>query len=154
MARAQAKLNQSPEEKLRANLEALQARLIKAQEKAEQAYIVNDPSATALQKGVEKMREKIADVQAELTALLAQPVDPECKAAERSATNKAMAKAKEKATAMAAMSNEEKQAQQRRALESRLQKAKERLQQAEMENDPHMETFRLAVKKLEEKLDQ
>jgi len=154
MARAQAKLNQSPEEKLRANLEALQARLVKAQEKAEQAIAENNPSAAALQKGVEKMREKIADVEAELDALLAQPVDLERKAAEQSAAEKAMAKAKEKAAAMAAMSDEEKQEQQRRALESRLQKAKERLQQAEAENDPHTETFRLAVKKLEEKLDQ
>ncbi len=152
MARAQAKLNQSPEEKLRANLEALQARLIKAQEKAEQASTENNPSAAALQKGVEKMQEKIADVQAELDALLAQPVDFERKAAEQTAAEKAMAKAKEKAATMAAMSDEEKQAQQRRALESRLQKAKERLEQAEAENDPHTETFRLAVKKLEEKL--
>lgn len=152
MARAQAKLNQSPEEKLRSNLDALQARLIKAQEKAEQAIAENNPSAAALQKGVEKMREKIADVQAELDALLAEPVDLERKAAEQSAAEKAMVKAKEKAAAMAAMSDEEKQAQQRRALESRLQKAKERLQQAEAENDPHTETFRLAVNKLEEKL--
>lgn len=154
MARAQAKLNQSPEEKLRANLEALQARLIKAQEKAEQAQAENNPGAAALQKGVEKMQEKIADVQAELDALLAQPVDLERKAAEQSAAEKAMAKAKEKAAAMAAMSDEDKQAQQRRTLESRLQKAKERLEQAEAESDPHTETFRIAVKKLEEKLDQ
>lgn len=152
MARAQAKLNQSPEEKLRANLEALQARLIKAQEKAEQAKAENNPSASALQKGVEKMQEKIADVQAELNALLATPVDLERKAAEQTAAENAMAKAREKATAMAAMSDEEKQAQLRRALESRLQKSKERLQQAEAQNDPLTETFKMAVKKLEEKL--
>ncbi len=62
----QPKPNQSPEEKLRANIEAMQARLIKAIEKAEQAKNENSPSANALQLAVEKMKQKIAEAESEL----------------------------------------------------------------------------------------
>ncbi|RYY04314.1 MAG: electron transport complex subunit RsxC [Gammaproteobacteria bacterium] len=73
IARAQAKLSQSSEEKLRANIEAMQARLLKAQQKTEQAKAENSPSAKALQMGVEKMQEKIAEAQAELNSISSEP---------------------------------------------------------------------------------
>jgi electron transport complex protein RnfC len=69
ITRAQTKLSLSPEAKLRANLESLHARLCKAQEKAEQAKTEGSPTANALQLGVAKMQEKIAEVQAELSEL-------------------------------------------------------------------------------------
>ena len=69
ITRAQAKTPQSPEEKLRANIETMQARLIKAMEKAEQAKNDQSPSANALQLAVEKMQQKIAEADNELQAL-------------------------------------------------------------------------------------
>jgi electron transport complex protein RnfC len=69
ITRAQTKTNVSAEEKLRTNLELLRARLLKAQEKATQAEVENSPTASALRLGAEKMREKIAAVEAELSAL-------------------------------------------------------------------------------------
>lgn len=66
----------------------------------------------------------------------------------------ARAQAKQKAAAMANKSDEEKRMEQIRALQSRLQKARERLQKAEAEHDPNIEAFRLGVTKLEEKLNE
>ena len=70
ITRAQTKPGQSPEEKLRANIEAMQARLTKAIEKATQARNENSSSANALQLGVEKMQQKIAEAELELKALI------------------------------------------------------------------------------------
>ncbi|GGY68891.1 electron transport complex subunit C [Cellvibrio zantedeschiae] len=151
MARAQTKLSLSPAEKLRANLEALEARLQKAQEKAEQAKAEASPSANALQLGVVKMQEKIADVKAELAELeKAQP--KASNKAEQTAVEQAMQKAKARAESLANMSEEEKRADQIKTMEARLQKAKERLARAESENDPHVEAFKKAVINIEEKL--
>ncbi|RYY73375.1 MAG: electron transport complex subunit RsxC [Gammaproteobacteria bacterium] len=68
--RPQPKPTQSPEEKLRANIEALQARLIKAIEKAEQAKTENSPSANALQLAVEKIKQKIEETENEFKELI------------------------------------------------------------------------------------
>ncbi len=151
MARAQAKINLSPEEKLRSNLESLQARLSKAQEKAEQAKADGSPTANALQLGVEKMREKIADVQSELTELENRP-STQPNPAEQSAAEQALAKAKARASALANMTEEEKRADQIKTMEARLQKAKERLEKAEAENDVNVGAFRKAVINIEDKL--
>lgn len=153
IARAQAKLSQSPEEKLRANLESLQARLSKAQEKALQAIAENSPTANALQQGVEKMQQKIAEVEAELAELIAnQPQASANSSAEQSAAEQAIAKAKAKAAALANMSDAEKHAEQLQALNTRIAKARERLAKAEAEQDSNVEAFRTALLKLEDKL--
>jgi electron transport complex protein RnfC len=57
-----------------------------------------------------------------------------------------------KAADLANMSDEEKRAEQIQSLQTRLQKARERLAKAEAENDPNVEAFRAGVAKLEEKL--
>ncbi|MFO1387927.1 electron transport complex subunit RsxC [Cellvibrio sp.] len=151
IARAQAKINQSPEEKLRANLEMLQSRLQKAQEKAEQAKAEGSPTANALQLGVAKMQEKIADVQAELDELLkSPPKQPTLE--EQNAVADAMERAKARTIALANMSDDEKRADHIKTLEARLQKAKARLARAEAENDPNVAAFRKAVVNVEEKL--
>lgn len=62
----------------------------------------------------------------------------------------ARAQAKQKPTAK----DDDKRAAQIQALQSRLQKARERLAQAEAENDPNIEAFRLGVTRLEEKLNE
>src|SRR5690606_32959036 len=135
-------------EKLRASLESLQARLAKAQEKAAEAQVEGTANAEALQQAVEKLQQKIADTQAELDQL-APAVKPE---PEQDAAAAAIEKAKAKAAAQASMSDEDKRAEQLKSLESRLQKARERLAKAEAESDPNIEAFRAGVTKLEDKL--
>jgi Na+-translocating ferredoxin:NAD+ oxidoreductase subunit C len=155
IARAQAKLSLSPEEKLRANIESLQARLIKSQEKAEQAKAENSPTASALQLGAEKMQQKLAEAQAELAALeKSTPVTPTPAplSVEANAAEQAIEKAKAKAAALANMSDDEKRADQIQSLQTRLQKAKDRLAKAEAENDANVGAFRTAMLNLEEKL--
>lgn len=152
IARAQTKLNLSPEAKLRANLESLQARLAKAHEKAEQANTEGSPTANALQLGVTKMQEKIAEVQAELAELEKAQSVISPKPAEQNAVEQAMQKAKARAAALANMSDEEKRAEQIQTMQARLQKAKERLAKAEAENDVNVEAFRKAIVNVEEKL--
>ena len=171
IARAQAKLTMSPEDKARANLESLRARLAKAEEKFAAAKSEGSANLDALQQGAEKLQQKITEALAELTALgikdepapvaaptaptaepVAEPATSEPVSAEQSAAQAAIEKAKAKAAAMASMSSEEKRAEQIQSLQTRLQKARERLAKAEAENDANIEAFRAGVAKLEEKL--
>lgn len=165
IARAQAKLTMSPEDKARANLESLRARLAKAEEKVATAKTEGSANLDALQQGADKLQQKITEALAELTALgikdepvvaaePAAPVAPVAKpaTAEQSAAQAAIEKAKAKAAAMASMSDDEKRAEQIQSLQTRLAKARERLAKAEAENDANIEAFRAGVTKLEEKL--
>jgi Na+-translocating ferredoxin:NAD+ oxidoreductase subunit C len=168
IARAQAKLTMSPEDKARANLESLRSRLAKAQEKAAAAKTEGSTNADALQQGADKLQQKITEALAELTALglseeplapltttPAAPVTPEpAISSEQNAAQAAIEKAKAKAAAMATMSDEEKRTEQRQSLQTRLLKARERLAKAEAENDANIEAFRTGVTKLEEKLNE
>jgi Na+-translocating ferredoxin:NAD+ oxidoreductase subunit C len=151
IARAQTKLALSPTEKLRENLQSLEARLNKAQEKAEQAKAEGNSTAYALQLGFEKMKQKIADVKSELIELEKKP--PEIPhEAEQSAVEQALQKAKARALSLATMSDDEKRADQIKAMQVRLQMAKERLTRAEAENDPNVEAFKKAIANIENKL--
>jgi len=165
IARAQAKLIMSPEDKARANLESLRTRLAKAEEKVAAAKTEGSANLDALQQGAEKLQQKITEALAELTALgikdepvavpeSVAPVAPVAKpvTVEQSAAQAAIEKAKAKAAAMASMSDEEKRAEQIQSLQTRLTKARERLAKAEAENDANIEAFRAGVTKLEEKL--
>lgn len=69
-----------------------------------------------------------------------------------SAAEATIAKAQEKAAALASMSDAEKNAAQKIALMSRLDKAKQRLEKAEVENSEHIDAYRSSVEKLEKKL--
>lgn len=109
---------------------------------------------------VVEAEKKLADFIAEMGDLLppvivppvvAQPA-PAPVAVEQTAAQIAIAKAK--AAAKATMNDEEKHAQQIQAMQSRLQKARERLEKAETENDPNIDAFRLGVTKLEERLNE
>lgn len=153
IARAQAKLTMAPDEKLRTTLESLQSRLAKAREKAAAAQAEGSATADALQQGVEKLQQKIAETEAELAQLTATTPATETTApsVEQSAADIAIEKAKAKAAALASMSDAEKRAEQLKSLETRLQKARERLAKAEADNDPNIEAFRTGVAKLEEK---
>ncbi len=171
IARAQAKLAMSPQDKAQANLESLRSRLAKAEEKVEAAKADGSANLEALEQGASKLRDKIAEAEAELKRLgvpdipLPLPDAPapaaiqpapgsmaQADTAEQSAAQAAIEKAKAKAAALATMSDDEKRAEQRQSLQTRLQKARERLAKAEAENDPNVEAFRAGVTKLEEKL--
>ncbi|MEN0038834.1 MAG: electron transport complex subunit RsxC [Cellvibrio sp.] len=154
IARAQAKLAFSPADKLRSNLDSLRLRLEKAEEKVAQAKADGSASLEALQMGTEKLQQKIAETLAELNALDASDKPVASAAAEQTAAQIAIAKAKAKAARMTTMSDEEKHAQQIQAMQSRLQKARERLEKAEAEDDPNIDAFRLGVTKLEERLNE
>ncbi len=172
IARAQAKLAMSPEDKARANLESLRSRLAKAEEKVASAKTEGSANLDALEQGASKLRDKITEAVAELNALgITEPVPVEhapvkqvpaeptpvaqpAESTEQNAAQLAIEKAKAKAAAMATMSDEEKRAEQRQSLQSRLQKARERLAKAEAENDANIEAFRAGVTKLEEKLNE
>ena len=144
----------APDEKLRTTLESLQSRLVKAQEKATAAKAEGSAIADALQQGVEKLLQKIAEAEAELAQLTptAKPAtEISTPPVEQSAADIAIEKAKAKAAALATMSDAEKRAEQLKSLETRLHKARERLAKAEADNDPNIEAFRTGVAKLEEK---
>lgn len=165
IARAQAKLTMSPEDKARANLESLRSRLAKAEEKVAAAQQEGSANLDALQQGADKLRQKIADALAELKTLGVEdipapvaaassaPAEPAV-TAEQNAAQAAIEKAKAKAAALATMSDEEKRAEQIRSLQTRLEKARERLAKAEAENDANVDAFRAGVSKLEEKLNE
>ena len=157
IARAQAKLSMAPDEKLRATLESLNTRLSKAQEKAAAAKAEGSSTADALQQGVEKLQQKIAEATAELAELTKDHAPTvaaveAAPAAEQDAASAAIEKAKAKAAAMASMSDDEKRSAQLASMQTRLEKARERLAKAEAEQDANVEAFRTGVSKLEEKL--
>ena len=111
---------------------------------------------------VAEAEKKLADFIAEMGDLLppvtvspvaVQPA-PAPVAVEQTAAQIAIARAKAKAAAKATISDEEKHAQQIQAIQSRLQKARERLEKAEAENDPNIDAVRLGVTKLEERLNE
>lgn len=152
IARAHAKMTMSPADKLKADLESLQTRLQKAQEKVETAKAENSSALDALQQGVEKLQQKIEQAQIALKELGVEITAPIVNEPEKTAADIAIEKAKAKAAALATMSDDEKRAEQRKSLEDRLQKARERLAKAEAENDANVEVFRNSVEKLEVKL--
>lgn len=153
IARAQAKMSMSPADKLKADLESLQSRLQKAQEKVDVAKAEGSSTLDALQQGAEKLQQKIAQTIESLKELGIDPsATPVVSEPEKSAAELAIEKAKAKAAALANMSEDEKRAEQRKSLEDRLQKARERLVKAEAENDANVDAFRTGVEKLESKL--
>lgn len=167
IARAQAKMTMSPEDKARANVQSLRARLGKAEEKAAAAKAEGSASADALAQALEKLQQKVADAVAECAALgiseeaapenapaTAAPaaVAPPAASPEQNAAQAAIEKAKAKAAALATMSDDEKRAEQRQVLTARIDKARERLAKAEAEGDANVDIFRTSLAKLEDKL--
>lgn len=156
IARAQAKMTMSPEDKLKSNLESLYKRLAKAEEKAAEARTSGDDKADALQQGVDKLKQKVADVQKELSELAPSTVAEPSSASRHTDDGATMAieRAKAKAAAMETMSADDKKRAQIESLKARLEKARQRLEKAETEQDDNVEAFRSGVTKLEDKLQQ
>lgn len=153
IARAQAKMTMAPDEKLKANLESLQGRLAKAEEKLAAAQADGSDKADALQTGVDKLKEKISAAEQELAELA--PVTAAAPAPqEMDAATAAIERAKAKAEALAGMSEADKLRDQLTSLQTRLEKARQRLAKAEAEDDPNLDAFKAGVEKIEAKLQQ
>jgi len=153
IARAQAKHTMSPEEKAKANVETLENRLAKAQEKLSEAQQEGSDKTAALQLGVDKLTEKLSQAQAELAQLV--PTAPAT--ATPSADDPAQAaieRAKAKAAQAAQMSPRERLVSQVERLESRLAKAQDKLTAAEASGDDTQAALALGVSNLAEKLAQ
>ena len=156
IARAQAKMTMSPEDKLKSSLESLYKRLAKAEEKAKAAQESGDDKADALQQGVDKLKQKIADTQQELSELAPSTVAEPSSASRHTddVASMAIERAKAKAAAMETMSAEDKQRAQIESLKARIEKARQRLEKAEAEQDENVDAFRTGLTKLEDKLQQ
>lgn len=152
IARAQAKMTMSPAEKLQSSLESLQQHLGKAEEKLNEAKATGDSKADALQTGVDKLKQKIADTQAELKTLAPATPAPEPAPAEQDAAASAIARAQARAAEMANMSEGDKLREQLLSLTGRLEKARAKLATAEAEGSDHVDALRTGVDKLETKL--
>lgn len=151
IARAKAKMNMDPVEKLNANVDALNKRLVKAEEKIIAAKNNNPELVEALQTGAAKLKEKLATAKEEL-AKVTQPSSQPATVPVMDAASRAIEKAKANAAAQASMSDDDKLQAQLKSLEKRLDKARLRLQKAEADNDENVDAFRSGVEKLETKL--
>ena len=131
--------------------------------------VISDEQLVKQQVRIKQAEMKVAEAEKKLAEFIAELGDtlppetvplvvvkpaPAPVAIEQTPAQIAIAKAKAKAAAKAIMSDEDKHAQQIQAMQSRLQKARERLEKAEAENDPNIDAFRLGVTKLEERLNE
>ncbi|MFL0801858.1 MAG: electron transport complex subunit RsxC [Agarilytica sp.] len=147
------KIALNPTEKQEKTIATLKQRIATAEQKHKEAVKSDSPTASALQMGLEKLRQKLIDAEKSLAEIAQQPageIAPDT--ATVSAADAAIAKAQAKAAEMASMSDEEKAQAQIASLKTRLEKAKVRLEKAEAENSEHIDAFRAGVEKLEKKL--
>lgn len=149
------KLALSPLDTIDKNISTLQKRLAVAEEKYSEAEQGGLATAAALKQGVEKLRAKLGEAKAERQSLAAatdtissSPTDQNT----RNAADAAIAKAQAKADALQSMSASEKAQANIESLKTRLEKARQRLAEAEAENSEHIEAFKNSVEKLEQKL--
>ncbi len=154
IAKAQAKNAMSPLEKAQSNVESLENRLSKAQEKHQQALSEGADNASALLIGVNKLTEKLEQARTELQGLQAESLSSTEKpaAAPDDPAAAAIERAKAKAEAMASMSPKEKLENQIESLTGRIAKAEQKLAAAQAENADTVEALALGVEKLKAKL--
>ena len=143
----------SPLEAQRKAVDTINKRLAVAAEKMEEAAREQKPTLAALTQGVEKLRQKLADAQADLAQLEQQsaPTATETPPPQDAATA-AIARAQAKAAAAAALSPEEKHAEQLQSLRSRVEKARTKVAEAEASGSDHIDALRTGLEKLEAKL--
>lgn len=148
------KIQATPLEAQTKAVETLKKRLSVAKEKTQLALKENQPTAAALQKGVENLQAKLTAAEEELARLSAEPQaqDKPVVTPASDAASAAIEKAKAKAQAQAEMSPEQKREAQIESLRTRITKAQEKLAKAEAENSEHIAAFKTALEKLEAKL--
>lgn len=148
------KVQASPLEAQRNAVATIEKRLAVAVEKMEEAARDEKPTVTALTQGVEKLKQKLADAQAELAKMEKLPEAPasDNTAPQEDAAAAAIARAQAKAAAAANMSAEEKHAEQLQSLRGRVEKARAKLAEAEASGSEHVAALRTGLEKLEAKL--
>ena len=148
------KVQASPVEAQRNAVATIEKRLAVAVEKMEEAARDEKPTLAALTQGVEKLKQKLADAQAELAEMEKQPEAPvsDQTAPQQDAAAAAIARAQAKAAAAANMSAEEKHAEQRQSLRVRAEKARAKLAEAEASGSEHVAALRTGLEKLEAKM--
>ena len=130
-------------------IDKLKRQIDVANQKLQEAIDNQSSTAPALKLGLEKLQAKLTQAE-EINETADEVVnnnDPTLTAAD-----KAIEKAKQKSAQMALMTDEEKHAEQIISLEKRLNKARQRLENAERENNENIDAFRLGVEKLQQKL--
>ncbi|MAT51740.1 MAG: electron transport complex subunit RsxC [Porticoccaceae bacterium] len=137
----------------REQLETTVASLKKRIASAEQAIGAETADATiaALQSGLEKQRQKLAEAE---TALAGLGPDGDQKVTDPTtvdAASAAIARAQAKAAARASMTPEQKAREDLHALDQRIAKARDKAQAARAEDSEHAATLESALEKLEEK---
>ncbi len=115
-------------------------------------FPITEEQLVRQQSRIKQCELKLAEAEKKLADFLATSTPAAEAPVEASAAEQAIEKAKAKAAALATMSDDEKRADQIQSLQTRLQKAKDRLAKAEAENDTNVEAFRTAMLNLEEKL--
>lgn len=148
IARAQAKMTMAPDEKLRSNLESLNKRLKKAEEKLATAKADNADTVDALQTGVDKLKEKVATTEKELAELPATAAPAAVSGEEQDAASAAIERAKAKAAAQASMSDEDKLRDQLTAMVTRLQKTRDKVETAKADNADTLDALQLGLDKM------
>ncbi|MCR6651009.1 MAG: electron transport complex subunit RsxC [Cellvibrionaceae bacterium] len=146
------KIQASPLEAQRNAVATIEKRLAVAVEKMEDAAREQKPTLAAFTQGVEKLRLKLAEAQAELAELERQPISSDSVNPEENAAAAAIARAQAKAAAAANMSAEEKHAEQLQSLRGRVDKARAKLAEAEASGSEHIAALRTGLEKLQAKL--
>lgn len=144
--------NISPTAKAEKDLASINKRLATARDKLREAEAEGKPTIDALKQGIEKLEAKVSDAQNTLALAQADHTEVSENLGNADAATAAIAKAQAKIKAAAAMSPEDKRAANIASLEKRLAKAKDRLSEAEKENDENLAAFAAGVEKLEQKL--
>ncbi len=142
------KINASPKALLEKKIAAITQRMATAEDKIAGT---EDPAVKqALRDGLAKQQRKLEEVRQQLAESTdAAPVD---KDGAEDAAAQAIARAREKAAAMADMSEEQKLRETVNSLKGRLQKAEQRLADAEQNGSEHIDALRSGAEKLRDKL--
>jgi len=145
-----AKLQASPREQLETKISGIKQRIATTEEKI--AASDDETVKAALLKGLKKQQDKLADAEKQLGELGSDGDKPVADEPVMDAAAAAIARAQAKAKAMAEMTPEQKLDANIAALETRVKKAKAKLQAAREEKSEHIDTLASAMAKLEEKL--
>jgi H+/Na+-translocating ferredoxin:NAD+ oxidoreductase subunit C len=146
-AKAEAMAALSPEQKLDAAIQSLQDRIDKSRAKLEKARAEGSDHVDALQNGLKKLETKLADARRERAALAPVEDSPTLDAAAS-----AIARAQQKAEALATMSPTQKLEANIESLRARIAKSRTKLEQARAEGADHVDALESGLEKLETKL--
>lgn len=146
------KASASPKQAQQNAVDKLIKLLATAQQKAKEAEADGSPSAEALKLGAQKLQIKLNDAKKELAVTIASN-DPKLEdPADNDAAASAIAKAQQKAAALANMSDEDKKRGQVDSLNKRIEKSRVKLAQAIEEKSEHVDVLKNSLEKLEQKL--